>query len=142
VSHRTIYAVVGLVVGILLVVLLVTWDYSTDDKKADEKAGELIAAYQKAGLPVRLDRDQLADLLGDDGGDVCQLADDVSDSDSYEGYVKTTFRVGGEFGFAGATLDRDALDRAELVVETYCPDKLGAARDFIHDLEDRNVVKD
>jgi type II secretory pathway pseudopilin PulG len=142
VSHRTIYAIVGLVVGILLVVLLISWDYKTDDKKADEKADQLLANYKAAGLSVRLDRDQLADLLGDDGGDVCQLADDVSKSDSYEGYLKTTFRVGGEFGFQGATLDRDALDRAEVIVETYCPDKLPAARKFIGDLEDRNVIKD
>jgi hypothetical protein len=142
VSQRTIYAVVGLVVGILLVVLVVTFDYTTDSRKADRKAGELLVAYKQAGISQRLDRNQLADLLGTDGGSVCDLADQVSRSDSYEGYIKTTLRVGGEFGFQGATLDEDAVKRAELVVETYCPDKLAATRKFVADLEDRNVIKD
>jgi hypothetical protein len=142
VSHRALYGIVGGVVAFVLLVLLVTWDGRRNGARAGEKADELLAAYRQAGLPVRLERDQLADLLGTDGGDICQLADDVSRSDSYEGYLKTTFRVGGEFGFQGATLDRDALDRAELIVETYCPDKLPAARKFIDDLKDRDVVRD
>jgi type II secretory pathway pseudopilin PulG len=141
-SHRALYALVGAVVGVLAVVLLVAWDDRRDGEEADRKAGELVAAYREAGLAVRLDHDQLADLLGTDGGSICQLADDIDGSDAFQGHVKTQLRVGGEFGFRGAELDSDALRRAEIVVETYCPDDLPAVRDFLGDLNDRDVVRD
>jgi hypothetical protein len=139
VSHRTIYIVVGAVVAVLLVVMLVTYDYGTPDKD-EAKAQELITAFQEAGLPTRLDADQIADLLGDDGGPVCAAAADLPDGHALRGYVKTRLGVGGEFYFRPTRFDRAAIRKALIVVRTYCPDELDGIRDIVDDLKLNNLT--
>jgi len=141
VSHRTIYIIVGAVVAVLLVVMLATFDYGTPNKD-EAKANDLIAAYQDAGLTNRLDAEQLAKLLGDDGGAVCQAAADLPSGHAVRGYVKLRFGVGGEFYFRPTRLDRNLVARSLLIVKTYCPDQLPDVRNFVDGLRLADVNGD
>jgi hypothetical protein len=129
-SHRAIYWAVGGVLGVLLVVALFTWTYNKATAEAVAKANQVISAYESAGLPTPKSAERVAQVLGNDGGEVCQVAG----SDYLQGYVKTRLGVGGEFYFRPIIVDGRALEGAALVVQTYCPEKAPRVDQFINGL--------
>ena len=72
-----------------------------------------------AGLQP-LDPKQTAQALGEDGGQVCSLADEGQ----LLGYLKTRLGVGGEFYYRPVIVKRDVVVGTALVVKVYCPDEL------------------
>lgn len=136
-SHRTIYWIVGGIFAVLLVVMLASWRYDRSNAEADRKAQQLIAAYEEAGLRTPADPDQVARVLGNDGGAVCDLAD----SDVQKGYLKTRLGVGGEFYYRPVEVDRRVLEGLLLIVQIYCPDKLEDVQDLTDDLEYDDVIR-
>jgi hypothetical protein len=137
VRERTIYWIVAGVLGVLLIVMLVAWNYDRQNEEADAKAQELIAAYEEAGLPTP-DQDQVARVLGDDGGQVCETAD----SELVQGYWKLRLMIGGEFYVRAAPLDGRIRDGLSLVVDVYCPDKRPDIEDFFEGWDFDDVVRD
>ena len=135
--ERTIYWIVGGVLGVLLIVMLVAWDYNRQNDEADAKAQELIAAYEAAGLTAP-DQDQIARVLGDDGGQVCETAD----SELVQGYWKLRLAVGGEFYTRPVRLDEQVRQGLSLVVDVYCPEKRPDIEDFFEDWDFDDVVRD
>jgi len=129
-SHRAIYWAVGGVLAVLLVVALATWTYNKATAEAVGKANQLISAFESAGLPTPKSPERVAQVLGNDGGEVCQ----VVGSDYLEGYVKTRLGVGGEFYFRPIIVDGRALEGAALIVKTYCPEKAPRVDEFINGL--------
>ena len=115
--ERTIYWIVGGALAVLLIVMLVGWNYDRQNAEADAKAQELIAAYEEAGLRAP-DADQIARVLGDDGGAVCETAD----SELVQGYWKLRLAVGGEFYQRATRLDPRVREGLSLVVDVYCPE--------------------
>ena len=136
VSRRGVYWAVGGVVAVLLVVLLVFWDYSRPSDTAQAKAQELVSAYAAAGLPTPANTDQVAEVLGEDGGQVCRAAG----SPQQLGYLKTQYRVGGEFWFRPVVIDRQTVQGLALIVRTYCPGNLDRAQEFVDGLGYAPVV--
>jgi hypothetical protein len=137
VRERTIYWIVGGIFGVLLIVMLAAWNYDRQNEEADAKAAELIAAYEAAGLRAP-DQDQIAGVLGDDGGAVC----DAADGDVLQGYWKQRFGVGGEFYFRPVKVDRKVVQGLLLVVRIYCPEELPDVEDFVEDLDFDDVIRD
>jgi hypothetical protein len=137
VRERTIYWIVGGIFGVLLIVMLVAWNYDRQNDEANAKAQELIAAYEEAGLPTP-DQDQVARVLGDDGGQVCETAD----SELVQGYWKLRLMIGGEFYVRAAPLDGRIRDGLSLVVDVYCPDKRPDIEDFFEGWDFDDVVRD
>jgi hypothetical protein len=137
-TNRRIYWIVGGIFAVLLVLMLVGWGYNRSNAAADQKAQQLMAAYGAAGLPVPADTGQIARVLGDDGGAVC----DFAGSDIQTGYLKTRLGVGGEFYYRPTRVDRRMLRGLLLVVKVYCPDKLPAVEKLNGDLRYSNVVGD
>jgi hypothetical protein len=137
VRERTIYWIVAGVLGVLLIVMLVAWNYDRQNEEADAKAQQLIAAYEEAGLPTP-DQDQIARVLGDDGGQVCETAD----SELVQGYWKLRLMIGGEFYVRAAPLDGRIRDGLSLVVDIYCPDKRPDIDDFFEGWDFDDVVRD
>ena len=135
--ERTIYWLVIGGLGVLLVVMLVAWNYDRQNAEADAKAQQLIAAYEKAGLPTP-DQDEIARVLGDDGGAVCETAD----SELVQSYWKLRLMIGGEFYVRAAPLDGRIREGLLLVVDTYCPEKRPDIEDFFEGWDFENVVRD
>jgi hypothetical protein len=118
VKDRQIYWVVAGIFGVLLIVMLVSWNYDRQNAEADAKAQELIAAYEQVGLTAP-EQDQIARVLGDDGGAVCETAD----SELVQGYWKLRLGVGGEFYVRSVRLDGKVRQGLSIVVDVYCPEK-------------------
>jgi hypothetical protein len=137
VRERTIYWIVAGVFGVLLIVMLVAWNYDRQNEEADQKAQQLIAALEEAGLPAP-DQDQIARVLGDDGGQVCETAD----SELVQGYWKLRLMIGGEFYVRAAPLDGRIREGLSLVVDIYCPDKRPDIEDFFEGWDFEDVVRD
>lgn len=135
--ERTIYWLVGGGLGLLLVVMLVGWNYDRQNAEADAKAQELIAAYEEAGLRAP-DPDQIAGVLGDDGGAVCETAD----SELVQGYWKLRLGVGGEFFVRPVRLDERIRQGLSLVVDVYCPEKRPDVEEFFEGWDFDDVVRD
>lgn len=127
---RYIYWIVGGLVGILLIVMLSTWRHAGPTPAAEAKAAELTQAYRAAGLPQYATAEQAADIFGEDGGEVCQIAG----SETLQGYLKTRLGVGGEFYFRPTSPNPQTLKRMLVIVQTYCPDKLEPASRFVESL--------
>jgi hypothetical protein len=94
-SHRTMYIVIGAVLVVLCVVGLIVYDAAQDNQEAQAKADQLVQQFERAGLPVPADTDQIVATLGDDGGAVCanpanalgkaNLADQLTNGASFVG---------------------------------------------------------
>jgi hypothetical protein len=138
VRERTIYWIVGGIFGVLLIVMLVAWNYDVQNAEADAKAQQLIAAYERAGLRAP-DEDQIARVLGDDGGAVCQWAD----SELVHAYWKLRLGVGGEYYFRPVIVDGRVREGLSLVVRVYCPEKLpDIDEDFFKDWDFDDTIRD
>jgi hypothetical protein len=137
VSARTVYWLVGGIFGVLLIVMLAAWNYDRSSPEADAKAQELINAYEQAGLRAP-DQDQIARVLGDDGGQVCETAD----SDLVQGYWKLRLLHGGEFYVRPVRLDGRIRAGLSLVVDVYCPEKRPEIEDFFEGWDFDDVVRD
>ena len=130
-SSRVIYWTVGGVFAALLVLALITWNYNKATEEALDKADQLISSYESAGLPPPRSADNVAEVLGTDGGEVCVAAS----SDYLLGYIKTRLGVGGEFYFRPTIVDRRPLEGAALIVQTYCPEEAPRVNEFIEGLK-------
>jgi hypothetical protein len=135
--ERTIYWIVAGIFGVLLIVMLAAWNYDRQNDEANAKAAELIAAYEEAGLRAP-DQDEIARVLGDDGGQVCETAD----SELVQGYWKLRLMVGGEFYVRAVRLDGRIRQGLSLVVDVYCPEKRPDIEDFFEEWEFDDVVRD
>jgi hypothetical protein len=135
--ERTIYWIVAGIFGVLLIVMLAAWNYDRQNDEANAKAAELIAAYEEAGLRAP-DQDEIARVLGDDGGQVCETAD----SELVQGYWKLRLMVGGEFYVRPVRLDGRIREGLSLVVDVYCPEKRPEIEDFFEDWDFDDVVRD
>jgi hypothetical protein len=136
-SERTIYWLIAAGFGLLLIVMLAAFNYDRQNDEANAKATELIAAYEEAGLPTP-DQDQIARVLGDDGGQVCETAD----SKLVQGYWKLRLMVGGEFYTRAVRLDGRIREGLSLIVDVYCPEKRTDIEDFFEDWDFDNVIRD
>ena len=137
-SHKTLYAIVGAVFAVLLIVMLVTYDYSKQNAEADRKADQLIALYEKAGLPTPVDRDQVARVLGDDGAVVCEPLKNGAEL----GALKSRLGVGGEFYVRSTDVDEKALFGLTAIVRVYCPAQLPDLEDFLDGFDLKDDVLD
>jgi hypothetical protein len=136
-THRAIYWIVGGLLVVMLGVMLVSWNGGQADASADAKAQQLVGAYQKAGLTAPANTDQIARVLGDDGGAVC----DAAASRQQQGYHLTQLGVGGEFYFRPTIIDRRMLQGLTLIVATYCPEELPSVERFVGGLRYAPVIR-
>ena len=126
-GDRIIYMIVGGVLFVLLIVMLVTWNYNRSSAEATAKAQQLITAFDKAGLPAPGTAEEVARVMGTDGGAVCaSVQDGVA-----LGIAKLNLSVGGAFYTRAVIADKRLATGLLLVVQTYCPDKVPTAQQFI-----------
>jgi hypothetical protein len=135
-SHRAIYWTAGGVLAVMLVIAMLTWNYNKANAEALDKADQLISSYQSAGLTPPRSAQNVAEVLGTDGGEVCVAAS----SDYLLGVIKTRLGVGGEFGFRPTIVDGRPLQGAALIVQTYCPEEAPRLQEFIDGLKSADLT--
>ena len=134
----------GLYVAIIVVlVALAVWGVAAyrghhETKTAKAKAQQLQQAFAAAGLPTYASVDQIAGVLGTDGGAVC----DDSGDHLTDALLKMALVNGaGGPGARPVTVDKETLQGGLLIVKTYCPDKYDKYRSFVDDFKTKDVVK-
>jgi hypothetical protein len=137
-GDRFIYWCAGALVLVLVVIGLVSYRGAKQDQEADQKAGELITLLQRAGVERLPSTDQVARVLGTDGGSVCQ--------DPGNALRKATLYSMISNGAAGPGMRPVVTDnrllRGQLaVISVYCPDEFQKVRDYLDDLKTDDVVR-
>jgi hypothetical protein len=137
-GDKFIYWCFGALALILVVIGLVAYRGAKQDDEANQKADEFISVLQKAGVQRLPSQDQVARVLGTDGGSVCQ--------DPTHGLRKATLFSMITNGAAGPGMRPIITDsrllRGQLaVIAVYCPDELPDFQKFVDDLRTGDVVR-
>ncbi|NNC10875.1 hypothetical protein HII28_03140 [Planctomonas sp. JC2975] len=134
--ERSVIATVVIVVLVVLAVIATIFFVNArQESKGVEKAQQLIDAYGKAGISLRLTPEQIARVLGNDGGATC--------ADPNAALARATLLEGLANG-AGGPGTRPALVQSQLlkgqllIIQTYCPKEADQFQKFVDSL---NTVK-
>lgn len=130
------WVAVGLLV-VLAVIAMATFRGAREDAAALAKADELLTALSDAGVESLPSREQVARVLGDDGGSVC--------ADPGNALRLATLDAMLTNGAAGPgtrpVLTDSALLRGQVaVVGVYCPEHLEEVAGYVDDLATDDVV--
>jgi hypothetical protein len=138
---RAIYWIIGGVVVVLCVAGLFAYTGAKESERAEQKAQELTQKLEQAGLRAP-DQDIIVRSLGDDGGRVCDTAEDA-DGGLAKAIIFDHLYNGADFvGRRPIIADRRVVLGGLLIVETYCPEEIEEVRDAIDDLKYDDVIED
>jgi hypothetical protein len=134
---KWIYGVIGLALVALAIWGVVEYRGQKETEQAQELAAELNQRFEDAGFRT-FDEDEIARVLGTDGGAVC----DTADEDLAQGLLRLMISNGaGGPGQRPVRTEGRVLQGMVLIVQTYCPDKAEDVQDLIDDFEFDNVVR-
>ena len=137
-SNRTMYIIIAVVLVVLCVIGLILYDAAQDNQEAQANADQLVQEFERVGLPVPADTDQIVAVLGDDGGAVCanpanalgkaMLADQITNGASFVGRRPVIF-------------DRRFVIGEALILKIYCPEELPDYQAKIDELKYDDTIK-
>ncbi|WIM98434.1 hypothetical protein ACTOB_002034 [Actinoplanes oblitus] len=127
-----IYLVSGIVFVLLAGVGLVRYHGKKETERATAKAQQLQTELQAAGLRVP-STEQLARVLGDDGGAICSDPDDALRRSTLYGMLTNGAAGPGQ---RPVLVDNKLLQGQLLIIKVYCPQYTDAFQDVIADLKD------
>lgn len=134
-----LYVILGIVVVGLAIWGVIAYRGHKADEEAQQKAAQLQQKFEAAGLPQFADTETIARTFGTDGGAAC----DTPGEALADGFLKLQLSNGaGGPGQRPVTVARQVVLGEILIIQTYCPDKLGDFQDFVNDLDFDNVIKD
>ena len=107
-----------------------------NDAQAQNKANELINALTEVGARTP-DVDQVARVLGDDGGATCE-----NPNEALSRAVLLSQLTNGATGPGQRPVIADSrvVQGQLLIIEIYCPDELDDFKDFVDDLKTDDVA--
>lgn len=126
--HRLVYAAIGVALIALLAVGIVAYGNEKDTKEARDKAHQLEQAFALAGLPSFAGTDVIVNVLGSDGGPVCE--DPGTALAKAQLKAQLTNGAGGP-AMRPTTIDRRVVTGEALILGIYCPDRLADYRKLI-----------
>jgi Tfp pilus assembly protein FimT len=130
-GRSVIYIVAMILLVVFAVVALLNFRTARETQQSLEKADQLIATIDAAGGKAP-SREQIARVLGDDGGAVCSNPNDA--------LSRATFLSQLANGATGPGY-RPVIANAKIalgelaIIKVYCPDKLAEFQQFINDLK-------
>jgi len=130
-ERSVIYIVTVAVLVVVAAIALFSFLAARQDVRAEDQAEELIQALEAEGVDVRLTPEQVASVLGDDGGAVC-----ANPNGALSRAVlldRLTNGAGGP-GLRATIVEQRLLTGQLLIIETYCPDELGEFQEFVDGL--------
>ena len=122
--------------GVVTLAGVLAFSEGREDAKALAKADELIAALEDAGAPTP-DRDQIARVLGDDGGATCE---DPNEALSRSVLLAQLTNGASGPGARPVIADSRVFQGQLLIIEIYCPDELEDFQEFVDDLKTDDVA--
>lgn len=136
--NRWVYWVAIGLLAVLVVIGLATFRGARETQAANDKADELLAVLADAGVDPLPSREQVARVLGDDGGATCE--------DPGDALARATFHAlltNGATGPGQRPVVADSrVVRGQLaVMSVYCPDQLDAVRAHLDDLTTDDLVR-
>ena len=133
-ERSVIYIVVVVVLVVLTVIALFTFRGNRQDEAADAKAAELVQAMDAAGM-VAPSTDQIARVLGDDGGVTCEDPNGALT----RGLVLNELTNGAAGPGRRPVIVEDRVLKSQLlIIGVYCPDELPNYERFVDGLETVN----
>jgi len=135
-ERGVIYTVVIVVLIIVTVIALLMFRTDRQNQAADEKAAELIQAFESAGM-VAPSSDQIARVLGDDGGATCANPNGALT----RGLVLNELTNGAAGPGRRPIIVEDRVLKSQLlIIGVYCPDELPNYEEFVDRLETANAT--
>lgn len=135
-ERTALYVVVAVLVGALVVVGLLAFRAGAETRDAETKAAALVAALEDAGARTPSE-EQIARVLGDDGGATCQ---DPNKALSRAVLLAQLTNGAAGPGSRPVIADSRVLQGQLLIIEIYCPDQLEEFREFADSLKTGDVA--
>ncbi|BDZ54853.1 hypothetical protein [Agromyces marinus] len=131
-ERSVIYVITVVVLVVLAAIALLSFVTARQGARAEQKAEEFIQSLEDAGVDVSFSPQQVADLLGEDGGFVCA---DPNDALTRALLLGALGNGAGGPGQRPTIADNRLLQGELLVIQTYCPDEAEEFQRFIDGLE-------
>ena len=130
-SRSVLYIVSMVLLVVFAVIGLLMFKSARDTQQALEKADQLIATIEAAGGTAP-QREQIARVLGDDGGAVCANPNDALSRATFQAQLSN-----GATGPGSRPVIADAqIARGELaILQIYCPEELAEFQQYIDGLK-------
>jgi Tfp pilus assembly protein FimT len=138
---RALYWIIGGVVVVLCVAGLFAYTGAKESERAEQKAQELTQRLEQAGLRAP-DQDIIVRSLGDDGGRVCDTAQDADGGLAKAILFDQLVNGASHVGRRPIIADRRVVLGGLLIVETYCPEEIEKLRETIDELKYDDVIKE
>ena len=131
-----IFIVALILLGVLAVSGVLAFTRGVNNAQAQNKASELINALTEVGARTP-DPDQLARVLGEDGGATC-----ANPNEALSRAILLSQLTNGATGPGARPVIADSrvVQGQLLIIEVYCPDELDDFKDFVDDLKTDNVA--
>jgi len=133
-THRWVIIVV---IVVLAVIGLITYGFHQHNENAEAKAQQLTSELQKAGLRVPASQETIVNVLGTDGGPICEDPAAALRKALVDQQIVNGAAFVGQRPIIGEVR---LLDGAVIVLQVYCPDKVDAFRDAVDNYKLDNVV--
>jgi hypothetical protein len=136
-DRRLVYIVITVALVLLLIICLVFYRRAESNQEAQDKANQLIAALQQAGVRAVPSQEQIAGVLGDDGGAICK--NPASALRQALLFSQLTNGAGGP-GIRPVIADSKIFKGELLVIQIYCPDELPQFQQMVEQLKTAGVA--
>ncbi|MEU4563833.1 hypothetical protein AB0F72_36110 [Actinoplanes sp. NPDC023936] len=135
-NNTVLYVTAGVLVMVLVVISLLTFHSAEENAEATAQAEQLREELLAAGIAAP-PADQLAAVLGDDGGAAC-----LDPGDALRRNVLLQQLTNGAAGPGQRPVIADAkvVQGQILIMSIYCPDTLAAFRQVVDDLKFAKVA--
>lgn len=122
--------------GVVTLAGVLAFSRGVENAQAQNKANELVNALTEVGARTP-DVDQVARVLGDDGGATC-----ANPNDALSRAVLLSQLTNGATGPGARPVIADSrvVQGQLLIIEIYCPDELDDFKDFVDDLKTDDVA--
>ena len=131
-----IFIAVLVLLGVVTLAGVLAFTRGINDAQAQNKANELITALTEVGARTP-DVDQVARVLGDDGGATCENPNEALSRAALLSQL-TNGATGP--GARPVIADSRVVQGQLLIIEIYCPDELDDFKDFVGDLKTDDVA--
>lgn len=135
--ERSLISVVAVTVLVILAVLATIMFVGARQEARDvDKAQQLLDSFADAGISVSFTSEQVAQVLGDDGGATCA---DPNSALARATLLASLANGAGGPGLRSTIVESRLLQGQLLIIQTYCPDEAEAFQEFVDSLETVDV---
>lgn len=130
-ERSVIYIVVVTVLVVLAAIATILFIGNRQEARDVDKAQQLLDAFADAGISVSFTPEQVAEVLGDDGGATCA---DPNSALARSTLLASLANGAGGPGLRPTIVESRLLKGQLLIIQTYCPDEAEEFQEFVDSL--------